>query len=115
MLKFDGVANHHPQEIIRIACHQVTFHHFWKPPDGLLEALQHLLDLLFKRDLDEDAETRTELAGVEEGHSARDDTRLLERSDASETWRGRQADSFGERDIREASVLLDFGEDPDVR
>jgi hypothetical protein len=64
--------------------------------------------------LDEDAEARTELGGVKKGYSAGDDAGLLKRSDTRKTWRGRQTDAFGERDIREAGVLLDFGEDPDV-
>src|SRR5258708_35614389 len=88
MLESDGAANNHAQKIIRVARHQVTFHHFWKAFDGLLEALQHLLDLLFQRHLDENAETRTELGGVEKGHAPGDDSRLLKRSDASKTWRG---------------------------
>src|SRR5580698_6588981 len=114
MLEFDGVADNHAQKIIRVAGHQVTFHHLGKAADGLLEAFQHLLDLLFECDLNENAETRAQLAGVQKGHAARDDAGVLKRSDASKTWRRRQADSFSQRDIREAGVLLNFGEDADV-
>ena len=114
MLEFDGVANNHPQKIIRVARHQVAFHHFWKAFDGLLEALQHLFDLFFRSHLDEDAEARTELGGVKKGYAPGDDACFLERSHASKTWRGRQADAFRERDICQAGVLLDFSEDPDV-
>jgi hypothetical protein len=114
MLEFDGVADNNPQKIIGVARHQVTFHHFWKAFDRLLEALQHLLDLFFQSHLNEDAQARTQLGGVQKGHAAGDDACLLKRSHASKTWRGRQADAFGERDIREAGVLLNFSEDPDV-
>jgi hypothetical protein len=114
MPKFDGVANNHAQKIIRVARHQVTFHHFWKAFDRLLEALQHLLDLFFQGHLNEDAQARAELGGVKKGYAPGDNARLLKRSNASQTRRRRQADSFGERYIREAGVLLDFSEDPNV-
>src|SRR5580698_392496 len=86
MLKFDGVPNNHAKEIIRVARHQVTFHHFWKAFDRLLEALQHLLDLFFQGHLNEDAQARAELGGVKKGHAPGDNARLLKRSNASQTF-----------------------------
>jgi hypothetical protein len=95
-------------------CSRQTFHHFWKAFDRLLEALQHLLDLFFQGHLNEDAQARAELGGVKKRHAAGDDACFLKRSHASKTWRGGQTDAFGERDIRETGVLLDFSEDPNV-
>src|ERR1700733_14982689 len=85
MLKFDGVATNHAQKTIRVARHQVTFHHFWKAFARLLEALQHLLDLFFQGHLNEDAQAWAELGGVKKGHAPGDNARLLKRSNASQT------------------------------
>src|ERR1700684_435944 len=92
MLKFDGVATNHAPKTIRVARHQVTFHHFWKAFARLLEALQHLLDLFFQGHLNEDAQAWAELGGVKKGHAPGDNARLLKRSNASQTRRRRQAD-----------------------
>ena len=99
MLKFDGVATNHAQKTIRVARHQVTFHHFWKAFARLLEALQHLLDLFFQGHLNEDAQARAELGGVKKGHAPGDNA-------LSSSARTRARQGEGDKPTRSASATF---------
>ncbi len=66
MFQCDNVRQYDAQQIVRIARHQITLHHFRALADRLLEARERIFHLLFQTYLNEYIDAQAERFGMEQ-------------------------------------------------
>ena len=99
------------QQVVRVAGHQVAFEDLRPFPDGALEDVEPVLYLQIEADLDEHGHGAVDGARVHERDVVADDAGFLQRPDAPQARRGREADPPGEPCVRHARVALEVGQD----
>src|ERR1700689_2321101 len=99
------------QQIIRVAGHEIAFHHLGPFQDHRLETFERLLHLTFERDIDEDADRQPDRGRVEQSQVAAYDARRFQFAHAPQTGRRAEADLVGKLDIGETRILLQQGQD----
>ena len=99
------------QDVIGVAGHEVAADDRRMRGHRFLERVEDTFFLAGEGDLDEHRRRLAEEPPIDQGPVAVDDARLLERSDSAKAGRGRQSDTVGQIDVRQATIGLELFED----
>jgi hypothetical protein len=92
--KILGILGHYLQDVIRRACHQVTFQHIGNPRYRLFKRIEQIIRLSGQRDLDEHQCGQAHFAAIQKGDIAADIAILLKALDTAMASRCGQVHLF---------------------
>ena len=98
-------------EIVEVACHEMTADDFGYRCDRRLKFVEMILVLTVEGDLDEDRGSEPDPLAVDRRVVATDDAGVLKSANAAQTGAGGEVDPFGDGGVCHAPVALEQGDD----
>lgn len=108
------VADHDPDQIVKISGHQIAFHHLGVACYCRLKIFKIPFDLPFQANLYKNADTEPDFDRIKQGHVAAYDTGLFQRTYPRQARRRREVHPRGQLHIRQLGVFLKQVEDFNV-
>ena len=105
------VSSNDMDEIVEIACHEMTADDFGYSCDRRLKFVEMILVLTVEGDLDEDRGPEPDPRTVDRSVVAADDAGALKSADAAQTGAGRKVDPLGDGGVGHAPVALEQRDD----